>query len=159
MPILWWIWIHNIQERCLLGKDFSLLKAPSLTPSESINISKGRIILINHWQHTISIDVEIEDLFPLSSSPHRLWWRGSGMVDTRRGSGRCHLFLHWVFYWRVFPRCSALRSPLAGTWTWSHRPSRCWPRASSGNTNTAPCPWPTTPAWLLYLCLLHSKPT
>ena len=29
------------------------------------------------------------------------------MVDTRRGSGRCHLFLHWVFYWRVFPRCSA----------------------------------------------------
>ena len=46
MPILWWIWIHNIQERCLLGKDFSLLKAPSFTPSESINISKGRIILI-----------------------------------------------------------------------------------------------------------------
>ena len=114
MPILWWIWIHNIQERCLLGKDFSLLKAPSLTPSESINISKGRIILINHWQHTISIDVEIEDLFPLSSSPHRLWWRGSGMVDTRRGSGRCHLFLHWVFYWRVFPRCSALRWPGPG---------------------------------------------
>ena len=49
-----------------------------------------------------------------SAQSHRPWWRGRGMLDTRRGSGRCHLFLDWVFYWRMFPR-------LLRTWSWSHR--------------------------------------
>lgn len=158
MPILWWIWIHNIQERCLLGKDFSLLKAPSFTPSESINISKGRIILIiDNIQYVSMSKLKTSFRCRVPRTGYggvaAVWWtRGVVLVGAI-------FFFTGCFIGACSRAAPLLRSPLAGTWTWSHRPSRCWPRASSGNTNTAPCPWPTTPAWLLYLCLLHSKPT